>query len=131
MEKLNTIKSKLAVLLEMIQFKLTVFAMPFAFTGAFLAARGVPKLSVFFWVIVAMVGARTSAMGFNRIVDRKFDGANPRTSNRAIPAGEVRLLDAWLLVIGSALLFFIACYSLNRLALWMAPFALALTFFIR
>jgi len=129
MEKLKIFKSKINILLEMIQFKLTVFAMPFAFTGAFLAARGVPRLTVFFWVIVAMVGARTAAMGFNRIVDRKFDGANPRTAARALPMGEVKLTEAWLLVIGSSLLFFLACYALNTLALIMAPFALGLTFF--
>ncbi|RZW24435.1 MAG: 4-hydroxybenzoate octaprenyltransferase, partial [Desulfobulbaceae bacterium] len=70
---------KISVLLEMIKFKLTIFAMPFAFTGAFLAADGVPDLLVFMWIILAMVGARTSAMGFNRIIDWKFDAANPRT----------------------------------------------------
>lgn len=129
MEKLNTLRGKIAVLLEMIQFKLTVFAMPFAFTGAFLAARGIPKLTVFFWVIIAMVGARTAAMGFNRIVDRKYDGANPRTAARALPAGEVKITEAWLLVLGAGAVFFLACYALNTLALLMAPFALGLTFF--
>ena len=76
---------KLAVLLDMIKFKLTIFAMPFAFMGAFLAARGIPDGLTFLLVIVAMVGARTCAMGFNRIVDAGFDKANPRTAERAIP----------------------------------------------
>ena len=120
---------KIAALLEMIKFKLTIFAMPFAFTGAFLAARGVPEFKVFFLVVLAMVGARTSAMGFNRIVDWQFDGANPRTSNRAIPSGAVKLKEAWLMVILAAVLFFAACAGLNLLALMIAPFALALTFF--
>ncbi len=118
---------KIALLLEMIQFKLTIFAMPFAFTGAFLAGRGLPRWSVLAWVIAAMVGARTCAMGFNRIVDRKFDRHNPRTSARAIPAGTVRLSEAWLMVIIAAALFFFACRQLNTLTLQLAPFALALT----
>jgi 4-hydroxybenzoate polyprenyltransferase len=120
---------KIAVLLEMIKFKLTIFAMPFAFMGAFLAAGGVPELVDFFWIILAMVGARTSAMGFNRIVDRRFDLANPRTSDRAIPAGEIKLTEAWIMVIAAALLFFFACYNLNALTLKLAPLALSLTWF--
>jgi 4-hydroxybenzoate polyprenyltransferase len=121
--------SKCSTLLEMIKFKLTIFAMPFAFTGAFLAADGVPQLKVFIWIVLAMVGARTSAMGFNRIVDWKFDAANPRTEKRAIPAGEVRLFEAWAMVIVAALIFFFSCYQLNRLTLLLAPLALGLTYF--
>ena len=124
-----SIAGKISVLLEMIKFKLTVFAMPFAFTGAFLAAGGVPELVVFFWIILAMVGARTSAMGFNRIIDWKFDAANPRTEKRAIPAGEVNLKEAWAMVVIAALLFFFSCYQLNRLTLLLSPLALGLTFF--
>lgn len=120
---------KLAILLEMIKFKLTIFAMPFAFTGAFLAAGGVPEAMVLLWVVVAMVGARTCAMGFNRIVDWRFDKANPRTAERAIPAGEVRLAEAWAMVVLAAGLFFLACAMLNRLTLLISPFALALTLF--
>ncbi len=120
---------KIKILLEMIKFKLTIFAMPFAFMGAFLAADGVPHLRVFFWIIIAMVGARTCAMGFNRIVDRKFDKANPRTATRAIPAGEVKLTEAWAMVILAGLLFFVACYNLNQLTLILSPFALSLTLF--
>ena len=120
-------RQKIAVLLEMIKFKYSVFALPFALTGAFLAAGGMPSLSVFFWVVVAMVGARTCAMGFNRIADRRFDAANPRTANRALPSGQVSLTESWLLVIVSGMLFFFACWMLNPLALTIAPFALALT----
>ncbi len=120
---------KIGILLEMIKFKLTIFAMPFAFTGAFLAAGGVPDLLVFLWIIVAMVGARTCAMGFNRIVDRRFDKDNPRTADRAIPAGEVSMIEAWTMVVLAGILFFFACYSLNRLTLTLAPFALFLTLF--
>ncbi len=120
---------KVSILLEMIKFKLTIFAMPFAFTGAFLAAGGVPDLLVFVWIILAMIGARTSAMGFNRVIDWKFDAANPRTEKRAIPAGEVKLAEAWGMVILAALLFFFSCYQLNRLTLLLSPLALGLTFF--
>lgn len=118
---------KIAILLEMIKFKLTVFAMPFALMGAFLAGRGAPDGMILLWVVLAMVGARTCAMGFNRIVDRRFDRANPRTAGRAIPAGEVRLVEAWALVILAGLLFFFACSNLNALTLKLAPLALALT----
>jgi 4-hydroxybenzoate polyprenyltransferase len=120
---------KIGVLLEMVKFKLTVFAMPFALMGAFLAGRGAPDGMTFLWVVLAMVGARTCAMGFNRIVDRHFDGNNPRTAGRAIPAGEVRLQEAWAMVILAGLLFFFACYNLNALTLKLAPLALSLTLF--
>lgn len=120
---------KVQILLEMIKFKHTVFAMPFALIGAFLAGGGVPSFRVFFFVVLAMVGARTCAMGFNRIADRHFDAANPRTAKRAIPAGEVNLAESWGMVILSGLLFFFACFMLNPLALTIAPFALGLTLF--
>lgn len=120
---------KIGILLEMIKFKLTVFAMPFAFTGAFLAARGVPRPHVIFWIVLAMVGARTCAMGFNRIVDAKFDGANPRTAERALPAGEVKMVEAWAMIILAGIVFFVSCHQLNPLTMAIAPFALSLTLF--
>lgn len=120
---------KITILLEMIKFKLTIFAMPFAFMGAFLAGRGAPDGMTFLWVVLAMVGARTCAMGFNRIVDVKFDGANPRTAERALPSGAVTALEAWGMVIVAGLLFFYAAWSLNPLTLKLAPFALSLTLF--
>jgi 4-hydroxybenzoate polyprenyltransferase len=119
---------KIAILLEMIKFKLTVFAMPFALMGAFLAGRTSPDGPTFAWIILAMVGARTSAMGFNRIVDRRFDRQNPRTADRAIPSGAVKLWEAWAMVVLAAALFFFACYNLNSLTLKISPFALGLTF---
>ncbi len=118
---------KLGVLLEMIQFKHTVFAMPFGLMGAFLAAGGVPEARVLLWVLLAMVGARTCAMGFNRIVDRRFDAVNPRTAARALPAGLVKLGEAWTLVIGAGGVFFYACAQLNPLTLALSPLALGLT----
>jgi 4-hydroxybenzoate polyprenyltransferase len=129
MEKLAVLGKKVSVLLEMIQFKLTVFALPFAFTGAFLATRGIPAGRIILWIIVAMVGARTCAMGFNRVVDRRFDKANPRTATRALPAGEVRLSEAWAMILFSGALFLYACWNLNQLTLLLSPFALGLTLF--
>jgi 4-hydroxybenzoate polyprenyltransferase len=120
---------KISVLLEMIKFKLTIFAMPFAFMGAFLAANGVPDGKIILLVLLAMTGARTCAMGFNRIVDAKFDGANPRTAERAIPSGAVTAIEAWSMVIIAGTLFFVAAWFLNPLTLALAPFALALTLF--
>ena len=129
MEIFTPVVKKIKILLEMIQFKLTVFALPFAFTGAFLAARNMPRLTVIFWIFLAMVGARTCAMGFNRIVDRSFDKDNPRTSKRAIPEKEVSLCEAWGMVVLAGLLFFYACAMLNSLTLILAPFGLFLTLF--
>ena len=120
---------KIGILLEMIKFEHTVFAMPFALMGAFLAKRDVPDVVTFLWIVLAMVGARTCAMGFNRIVDRDFDRRNPRTANRALPAAAVKLWEAWLMVLAAGLLFFYACYNLNKLTLLLAPFALFLTLF--
>ncbi len=118
---------KIVILLEMIKFKHTVFALPFALMGAFLAAGGVPEARTFLWVVLAMGGARTCAMGFNRIVDVRFDRKNPRTAARALAAGTVKLWEAWLMVILAAALFFFACANLNRLTLLLSPLALSLT----
>ena len=120
---------KISILLEMIKFEHTVFAMPFALMGAFLAQGGLPAFNVFFWVVLAMVGARTCAMGFNRIVDRRFDAVNPRTADRALPAGQVSLFESWLMVVLAGMLFFFACFMLNPLTLTIAPVALGLALF--
>lgn len=121
--------AKVAVFLEMIKFKLTIFALPFAFMGAWLGASGVPEWRVFIWVILAMVGARTCAMGFNRIVDAKFDGENPRTAARALPSGAIKMVEAWGFILVFGVLFFVACFNLNVLTMQLAPVALALTLF--
>lgn len=125
----SNVLKKIQILLEMIKFEHTVFAMPFALMGAFLAKGGVPEARTFLWVVLAMVGARTAAMGFNRIADRRFDAVNPRTADRALPAGSVKPAEAWLMVLLASALFFFASAMLNRLTLFIAPFALALTFF--
>ncbi|MFA5110521.1 MAG: UbiA-like polyprenyltransferase [Desulfobaccales bacterium] len=112
-------------LLEMIKIGHSVLALPFAFMGALLAARGLPPGRTLFWIVVAMVGARSAAMAFNRLVDARIDGANPRTADRALPAGKISR-SATLLFIGvSAVVFMGAAAQLNRLCFLLSPAALA------
>ncbi len=108
----------------MIKFEHTLFALPFAFLGAILAANGLPAWDKILWITLAMVGARSAAMTFNRIIDRKFDAANPRTANREIPSGKLSVGFAWSFLIASIILFEAAAYSLNRLTLVLSPIAL-------
>jgi 4-hydroxybenzoate polyprenyltransferase len=116
---------KLRVTLEMIKIEHTLFALPFAFLGAVAAADGLPPLRTIFWITVAMVGARSAAMAFNRLVDRDFDAANPRTAMRAIPAGLVTVPFVRVFTAASVLLFVVAAGMLNWLALALSPVALA------
>ena len=117
-----TVLRRLTVTLEMIKFQHTLFALPFAFTGMILAARGLPKWGTLLWVMLAMVGARSAAMTFNRIADRRFDAANPRTAGRALPAGKISLGFAVGFVVVSAGLFVLAAAMLNRWRCW-SPWA--------
>jgi 4-hydroxybenzoate polyprenyltransferase len=109
----------------MIKIEHTLFALPFAFLGAVLAANGLPTSYQLLWITLAMVGARSTAMAFNRIADREFDALNPRTATRALPAGLLSVGFVWAFTIVSAVLFFVAAAMLNRLALILAPVALA------
>lgn len=109
----------------MIKIEHTLFALPFAFLGAVLAANGVPPLRHIFWITIAMVGARSTAMAFNRIADKEYDARNPRTQMRALPAGFLSVGFVWAFTIISAALFFLAAAMLNRLTLILAPVALA------
>jgi 4-hydroxybenzoate polyprenyltransferase len=111
--------------LEMIKIEHTLFALPFAFLGAVLAANGLPSLKQLIWITAAMVGARSTAMAFNRIADREYDARNPRTSSRALPAGLLSVGFVWLFTAVSATLFFVSAAMLNRLTLLLAPVALA------
>jgi 4-hydroxybenzoate polyprenyltransferase len=117
--------SQLSAALETIKFHHTVFALPFALTGMILAARGWPPAWSFGWAIVAMVGARSAAMTFNRIADRRIDAANPRTAARALPAGRLSLRFAWAFTAVSIALFVLAAGMLNRICLALSPVALA------
>jgi len=109
----------------MIKIEHTLFALPFAFLGAVLAANGLPSPRQILWIVVAMVGARSTAMAFNRIADRNFDARNPRTATRALPAGLLSVGFVWAFTIISAAIFLLAAAMLNRLTLLLAPVALA------
>jgi 4-hydroxybenzoate polyprenyltransferase len=110
----------LKIIAEMIKIEHTVFALPFAFMGAMLAAGGLPSLAVCFWVLLAMVGGRSAAMAFNRLVDAELDARNPRTAMRALPLGLVAKGEVLLFVLVSAGLLLFAAWMLNPLAFGLA-----------
>jgi|SRR3989454_4733615 len=122
---LSTTLRNVRITLEMIKIEHTLFALPFALLGAVLAARGLPSIAQLFWITLAMVGARSAAMAFNRIADRQYDARNPRTRTRAIPAGLLSVGFVWAFTITAAALFFVAAARLNLLTLMLAPVALA------
>jgi 4-hydroxybenzoate polyprenyltransferase len=119
--------------LEMIKFEHSVFALPFALTGALLAARatqhGWPNLRQVLWIIVAMVAARSAAMTINRIADLRYDKENPRTKTRALASGALSVPFAWMFTLLAVAIFFLAAWQLNPLALKLAPLAIAIVFF--
>lgn len=125
---INRIAEKIVLYLRMIRFSHSIFALPFAFTGAIIAAGGIPSLRQIVWITIAMVGARSGAFGLNRIIDRKIDKANPRTSNRELPAGVITLSEATLFTIVSLIVFVFAAYMLNPLCLKLSPIAIAVLF---
>ncbi len=114
---------KITVFLEMIKFSHTVFALPFALTGALLAANGMPGIWQLLWIVLAMVGARTAAMGLNRLIDAEIDAQNPRTANRAIPAGMIGKGATLVFIVASLALLLVAAARLNPLCLKLAPLA--------
>lgn len=125
---------KIKVILEMIKFEHTVFALPFAFLGAVLGSMSVegtwPTIMEWIFITLAMVGARSAAMTLNRVIDANIDKKNPRTADRAIPAGEVSIPQSLLFIGGSFALLFIAAFSLNTLTVLMLPlFVFLLTFY--
>lgn len=121
------IMNKLKIILEMIKFEHTIFALPFAYMGAILGSillnQAWPSLSEMFWITMSMVGARSAAMALNRVIDRVIDAKNPRTANRAIPAGLLSAKEVYVFIIGSFLLLFISAYQLNMLAVKLMPIA--------
>jgi len=124
---------RLRTVLEMIKFEHSVFALPFALTGALLAARftsnGWPTWRQFLWIVVAMVAARSAAMTINRIADVRFDKENPRTAGRALPSGALTVGFAWSFTFCAIAAFLLAAWQLNPLALKLAPVALFILFF--
>jgi 4-hydroxybenzoate polyprenyltransferase len=125
--------NRVRVVLEMIKFEHSVFALPFALVGALLGARamrhGWPTLMQIMWVVVAMVAARSAAMTVNRIVDLRYDRENPRTKQRALATGQLSVSFAWIFTFAAVAIFLVAAWQLNRLALLLAPVALVILFF--
>jgi 4-hydroxybenzoate polyprenyltransferase len=121
---MNSIFAKLKTTLAMIKFEHTLFALPFAFLGAILAANGFPTLWQLLWITVAMFGARSAAMTFNRIVDREIDAQNPRTADRELPTGKLSVGFAWAFLYVSIAVFVLASYLLNWLTFALSPVAL-------
>ncbi|HRY46926.1 MAG TPA: UbiA-like polyprenyltransferase [Candidatus Paceibacterota bacterium] len=115
-----------------VRFSHTVFALPFAMASMAVAARehrGWPGWRVFLLVLAAMVMARTCAMAFNRIMDREFDRANPRTAMRDLPAGRISLFSAWTLCVASGSAFIGVSYAINSVCFWLSPLALLIVCF--
>ena len=121
--------SKLATYLSFVRFSHSVFALPFALTGALLAWRAHPfSWSQVVWIVVSMVSARSAAMGFNRLVDARHDALNPRTAMRELPRGLMTRVEAAVFVIGASLVFVFAASRLSPLCLALSPIALAVVF---
>jgi 4-hydroxybenzoate polyprenyltransferase len=125
--------NRIRTVLEMIKFEHSVFALPFALTGALLAARAThhswPTWRQVLWIVVAMVAARSAAMTMNRIVDLRYDRENPRTQQRALATGALSVSFAWLFALIAVAVFVLAAWQLNPFALKLAPLALAILFF--
>jgi len=120
---------RLRTYLSFVRFSHSIFALPFAFAGALLAARHVPlRWPVVFWIVVAMVAARSAAMGFNRFADARFDALNPRTANRELPTGVIRRGEAVAFVAVASVVFMVAASQISTLCLALAPAALAIVF---
>jgi len=121
---------KLADYGKLVRFSHTVFALPFALASLALAGTRYPvTVNAFAWILLAMVAARTAAMGFNRIADRKFDTLNPRTRSWELPTGKVSVAEAAILTAASSIVFIYAAYRLNPLCFYLSPVALAVVFF--
>src|SRR5262245_10779005 len=120
---------RLSVYLSFVRFSHTVFALPFALAGALLASRQVSVgWKTILWILVAMVSARSAAMGFNRLVDARIDALNPRTAGRELPRGVMSVREAWIFVILASLTFIAAASQLNWICLVLSPVALAIVF---
>ena len=126
MSRMVSFWRNIAVTLEMIKWEHSIFALPFALTGAMLAANGWPTLSKIVLIVLCMVTARTAAMAFNRWADADIDAANPRTASRAIPSGLLSRRFVFFFWIASSALFLLSASQLNRLTLELSPIALAI-----
>ncbi|ADP86063.1 4-hydroxybenzoate octaprenyltransferase [Nitratidesulfovibrio vulgaris] len=116
-----------AAICRMIKIEHSIFALPFAFAGAFIASGGIPAWKPFVLLTIAMVAVRSFAMAFNRVVDLPFDRRNPRTQNRPLVTGEITRLQTWAFIVVMAVVFVLACAGLNRLCLMLSPLALGIS----
>jgi 4-hydroxybenzoate polyprenyltransferase len=129
MMPLHAARRKVQTYLAFVRFSHSVFALPFAFAGALLASRQSPiTWAVVVWILAAMVAARSAAMGFNRLVDARYDALNPRTSDREIPRGAMSPREAAVFVVAASVLFVYAAWRLNPLCFLLSPLALAIVF---
>lgn len=117
---------KLKAIAEMIKIEHTLFAMPFLYSGAVLAANGIPSISVLFWITLGLFSARTAAMTLNRIIDREIDALNPRTRDRHLVTGEISVKEAWTIVFISLAILLVCAAMLNPLTLKLYPLAVAI-----
>lgn len=120
--------NKATLYLRMIKIEHSIFALPFAFVGALLAQRGIPPMEKIFWISIAMVTARAAAFGFNRIIDRKIDALNPRTAQREIPTGKIKIWEALLFTLISLIVFVYSAWMLNPLCFKLSPIAIFILF---
>ncbi len=118
---------KIKIFLEMIKFEHSIFALPFAYLGLVLAEGGLPRLSVFLWVTLAMVSFRTMGMALNRLIDAEIDARNPRTANRAIPAGLLKAGFVWAITALSFAIFELTCWQLGPLCFKLSAIPVVLT----
>jgi 4-hydroxybenzoate polyprenyltransferase len=125
---MTTLWTKTKITLQMIKWEHSVFALPFALTGALLAARGLPPWHSLLWILVAMIAARSAAMAFNRWADAALDKANPRTSARAIPAGQLSRNFVMAFAVIMVVIFEISCKQLNRLTYLLSPVVVLVLF---
>jgi 4-hydroxybenzoate polyprenyltransferase len=124
------LQTKIANYASLVRFSHTVFALPFALSSVALAWPRHPVTpTILLWILIAMVSARTAAMGFNRLVDRKFDALNPRTQGWELARGTVKVWEAALLTVLASLIFIFASYRLNWICFWLSPVALGVIFF--
>ncbi len=118
--------SKLEIFFKDIKIEHTVFSMPFLYSGAILAAKGIPSVWVLFWITIGLISARTAAMSLNRLIDREIDAKNPRTRNRALPSGLISEKEIKMYIAFSLTMLFISALMLNWLCVVLYPFAVAL-----
>ena len=113
--------ARLKLYSDFVVVKHTLFAIPFAYLGAFLANGGIPQIRILFWVGLAFLGARSGAMALNNLIDRDIDAKNPRTASRELPSGRITLPEVWFIILVSYFLLFYSAYRLNPLCLMLAP----------